>query len=362
MIAYENLGATNKAFMADFSQKAKDVIESGWYVLGKEVAAFEENFAKSVGVKHCVGVASGLDALKISLMALNLPKGSEVIVASNTYIATILAIVDCGLKPVLVEPSVQDYNLDVDLIEQAITKQTCAILPVHLYGYPCHMDKLMAIASQHNLKVVEDCAQAHGATFNQKAVGSFGHCNAWSFYPTKNLGALGDGGAITTDDDELAEIARSIRNYGSSKKYYNERVGLNSRLDEIQAAFLNVKLSALDKITQHKRDLAKLYDAQLKGPFVKPEYDSNEQSVYHIYPVRVENRDKVKHDLREIGVGTEIHYPVAPHHQKAMQGILEGRYPVAEKLHDSVLSLPISFGHTPNDIEQVIEIMNGYNA
>lgn len=359
MIPYENLAASNQIFMADFAQKAAKVIDSGWYVLGNEVSAFEESFAKKVGTKHCIGVASGLDALKIALMTLHLPKDSEVIVAANTYIATILAIVDCGLRPVLVEPSMDDYNLDVNLIEQAITQHTRAIMPVHLYGYPCRMDKLMALAKQYNLKVVEDCAQAHGATFQSKPIGSFGHANAWSFYPTKNLGALGDAGAITTDDDELAEIARSLRNYGSTQKYHNDRIGLNSRLDEIQAAFLNVKLTALDKITEHKRQLAKLYDKKLGSHFIKPNYDESEQSVYHIYPVRIEARNKVKEQLRALGVGTEIHYPVAPHHQKAMQGILRGTYPLSEQCHNTLLSLPISFGHTAEDIAQVIEILNG---
>ncbi len=358
MIEYENLGRTNQSFMQEFELKAKQVIHSGWYILGQELQAFEENFASYLGVKHCVGVASGLDALKISLKVLDLPKGSEVIVASNSYIATVLAIIECGLKPVLVEPSIDDYNIDIRQIEKHITSKTKAILPVHLYGYACDMKAIMALAKERDLKIVEDCAQAHGAKHDGQMVGTFGDCNAWSFYPTKNLGALGDGGAITTNDETLAKRCRQLRNYGSSIKYHNERLGYNSRLDEIQAAFLNVKLAALDQMTQHKQALAKSYHDSLSSTYQKPGYDEM-SSVYHIYPVRISDRDKMKAHLLELGLKTEVHYPIPPYKQNALAGMFDGHFPISDEIHQTVLSLPISYGHTQQDIKQVITIMNG---
>src|SRR4030042_34353 len=248
MIEYENLKEVNEPFFAEYKKEFTDIMQGGWYILGKAVGKFEQEFANYCGVLHCIGVASGLDALIISLKAFKFKPGSEVILPSNTYIATIISIVHCGLKPVLVEPDIMTYNIDPAKIEDALTSKTAAIMPVHLYGKMCHMDPIMEIANRHGLKIIEDCAQAHGSKYKSKKAGTFGHCNAFSFYPTKNLGALGDAGAIVTDDHELAQQVRILRNYGSKIKYYNEVVGYNSRLDELQAAFLSVKLKKLDGI------------------------------------------------------------------------------------------------------------------
>jgi dTDP-4-amino-4,6-dideoxygalactose transaminase len=259
MIEYESLASSNAAYIADLEAAASRVIRSGWYVLGQEVGAFEQEFAKYVGAKHCIGVANGLDALILSIEALNLPKGSDVLVASNTYIATILAILRAGHHPVLVEPVLETFNIDPALLPAALTPNTRAICVTHLFGKACRMDAIGAFARAHGLKVIEDCAQSHGAKLAGKMTGTFGDAGCFSFYPTKNLGAVGDAGAIVTDDDELADRLRHLRNYGSKQKYVNEYVGVNSRLDEIQAAMLRVKLRHLDEMTQHKRVLAKIY-------------------------------------------------------------------------------------------------------
>ncbi len=355
MIAYENLKKTNQAFMDAFKHQAEQVIDSGWYVLGEQVRRFEAKFAEYLGVKHVIGVASGLDALRLSLQAMELPKGAEVVVPSNSYFASVLAVTQCQLTPVYVEPSMGDYNLDVEQLSKAISDKTVAVMPVHLYGYPCRMDVIMALAQEHDLKVIEDCAQAHGASYQGQRVGTFGDANAWSFYPTKNLGALGDGGAISTNNDDLAETLRALRNYGSEKKYHHRYMGLNSRLDEMQAAFLNVKLDSLDKISQHKQTLAKLYDEYLHPSYVKPHY-SHADSVYHIYPIRVENRDSLRAYLLDQGIGTEVHYPVPVFAQKAMRQEID--LPIATQWSEHILSLPISYGHTKSDIEKVIEVLN----
>ena len=265
MISYENLELVNKPFEEEFKVAFNKFLDNGYYVLGNEVKQFEEEFASFIGTKYCIGVASGLDALIISLECLNLPKGSDVLVPSNTYIASILAIVKAGLNPILVEPDLETYNIDPDEIEKRITPATRAVLIVHLYGKSCDMDRICEICKKHDLKLVEDCAQSHGAKFKDKTTGSFGDFGAFSFYPTKNLGALGDAGAICTDNEELAEKARAYRNYGSSKKYYNKYLGLNSRLDELQAAFLRVKLRHLNEITEKKRALANIYMNRLHG-------------------------------------------------------------------------------------------------
>lgn len=359
-VPYENLRILNESFFDSLKDVFSSSLESGWYILGSKVTEFEKNFAKYCGTKYCIGVASGLDALILSLEALELPKNSEVLVPSNTYIASILAILRAGLKPVLVEPNISTYNMCPLKTEQAINSNTSAILPVHLYGKLSDMSKLCEIAKNNRLKIVEDCAQAHGAKFKGKTAGSFGELGAFSFYPTKNLGALGDGGAITTNDKELYDKLRSLRNYGSHKKYYNERIGYNSRLDEIQAGFLNVKLSSLDKVTQHKRQLAKIYQEKLSTKFIKPKIENDFYDVYHIYNVRCVKRDQLKNWLLEQSIGTEIHYPVAPVDQKAMLGILDDETPIAREIHESTLSLPISFAHKPEDIEFVIEKLNHF--
>lgn len=361
MIEYENLNKLNLPFFDAYKKAFEETLDSGWFILGKKVEHFEKEFAAYCNSKHCIGVANGLDALIIALKAFDFPPGSEIIVPSNTYIATILSIVQNGLKPVLVEPDITTYNINPSLIEQHITPKTKAIMVVHLYGKVCEMDPINAIAKKHNLKIIEDCAQAHGATYKKRKAGSFGHFGAFSFYPTKNLGALADAGAVTTNEDLLADLTKSIRNYGSKKKYYNEVIGFNSRLDEIQAAFLSVKLLALDKINQHKRKLATIYTTNLKADFTRPVVHVDYDDVYHIYCIRHPKRDELKEYLLKNSVRTEIHYPVAPNKQKAMIGILDStETPIAQEIHDTTLSLPISFFHTEDDIYKVIEIINSF--
>ncbi|MFA5930734.1 MAG: DegT/DnrJ/EryC1/StrS family aminotransferase [archaeon] len=361
MIDYENLSKSNAPFFKDYKEAFANFLESDRYVLGQSVSDFEKEFANYCGTKYCVGVASGLDALTLSLKALDLPEGREVIVPSNTYIATILSILNANLKPVLVEPDINTYNIDPKKIEAKITKKTVAIMPVHLYGKLCDMEQIMEIAKKYDLKVIEDCAQAHGAMQNKKKAGSFGHINAFSFYPTKNLGALGEGGAITTNDSELAERAKMLRNYGSKVKYYNELIGCNSRLDEVQAALLLVKLKHLDEITSHKRELAKLYLEGLNASFVKPVIQKDFFDVYHIFNVRHKKRDELREYLLKNGVKTEIHYPVSPNKQNAMKNIIgEEKCPISEEIHSTTLSLPISFFHKKEEILRVIEIMNKF--
>lgn len=361
MIEYENLFKLNQSFLDEYQQQYKSVVESGWFILGKKVASFENEFAVYCKSNYCAGVANGLDALILSLKALELPVGKEVIVPSNTYIATILSILHCGLKPVLVEPDISTYNIDPLRIEEYITRNTVAIMVVHLYGKCCEMDKIQAIAKVHCLKIIEDCAQSHGAMHKNKKSGTFGDYAAFSFYPTKNLGALGDGGCVLCDDAGRIASIKRLRNYGSEKKYFNDVVGFNSRLDEMQAAFLSVKLKYLDVINAHKRKLASLYSANLKEDFIKPQAHKDYFDVFHIYNVRHEKRDELKAYLLKHQIGTEIHYPVAPHKQLAMRGILDsGRFPISEEIHETTLSLPISFFHTDDDILKVVEIMNKF--
>lgn len=357
MIEYENLKKVNAKLFTSYKEVFESFLESGWYILGENVRTFEKEFAAFCTTKHCVGVASGLDALILAIDAFSFPRGSEIIVPSNTYIATILAIVRCGHIPVLVEPNMDTYNINVDNIEEKITKKTKAILVVHLYGKACDMGKVSELSSQYGLKIIEDCAQAHGAMYKGKKVGSFG-VGCFSFYPTKNLGALGDGGAITCDDAAYAEKIKSLRNYGSSKKYYNNDIGYNSRLDEIQAAFLSIKLQVLEDITNHKRALAKIYLEKLDQKFIKPVVDSDHFDVYHIFNIRHEKRDALKEYLLLNDIKTEIHYPVAPHNQRAMKDILSGSFPISEEIHKSTLSLPLSFFHTNADILRVIDVLH----
>lgn len=359
MIEYENLKLVNQKLFDKYKESFNEVLESGWFILGKKVTQFEEEFAQFIGVKHCIGVASGLDALILAIDAFKFPKNSEIIVPSNTYIATILAIIRNGYKPVLVEPDISTYTIDTNKIEEKITKNTRAILVVHLYGKPCDMNPIMAIASQYDLKIIEDVAQAHGAMYKDQKVGSFG-VGCFSFYPTKNLGALGDAGAIATNDEAFAHTLKSLRNYGSHAKYYNDELGYNSRLDEFQAAFLSIKLQMLDEITEHKRTLAKIYSKNLDDRFVKPVVHDDYFDVYHIFTIRHHQRDALKNYLLEHKIKTEIHYPIAPHHQKAMQGILKGNYPISEEIHKTTLSLPISFFHTKDDVLKVCETMNAF--
>lgn len=360
MIEYENLAKLNAPFNLEFEQQFSNVLQSGWFILGNKVREFERQFADYLKSKYCIGVASGLDAITLSLHACRFERGSEVIVPSNTYIATILSILHNDLKPVLAEPDINSYNINPAEIERCITSKTKAILAVHLYGKCCEMDPILDICKKYNLVLIEDCAQSHGAKYKGIQSGQFGRFAAFSFYPTKNLGALGDGGAIICKsyDDELA--IKRLRNYGSDKKYYNEVIGFNSRLDEVQAAFLTVKLKYLEKINQHKRKLAGLYQQYLKEDFIKPEMHPDFYDVFHIYTVRHPQRDQLKQFLLKREIQTEIHYPLSPHRQKAMQGIIQGEYPLSDEIHQTTLSLPVSFSHSEDDILKVIETMNRF--
>lgn len=360
MIEYENLAKVNAPFFPLLQHAFERVMRRGWYILGEEVESFEREFAAYCGVSHCVGTASGLDALILALRAADLPRGSEVLVPSNTYIATILSIVHAGMKPVLVEPDIRTYNIDPCNIEKAITPKTKALMVVHLYGRPCDMDPILALSRRYGLTLVEDCAQAHGATYKGKRVGSFGDFGAFSFYPTKNLGGLGDGGCVTTNNPQYADRLRALRNYGSKVKYHNEVVGYNSRLDEVQAAFLRVKLKRLEEINQHKRRLAGIYLASLKSDFVLPAVDEGYGHVFHIFNIRHPERDRLREYLYAHGVKTEIHYPIPPQRQPALKGIVEGDFPVSSEIHRTTLSLPISFCHTESEVEKVCEIMNAF--
>ncbi len=360
MIEYENLALLNAPFFEEYAKGFDEVLKSGWYILGDNVKKFEAEFATYNGIKNCIGVASGLDAITLSIHAFNFEKGSEIIVPSNTYIATILSVLQNNMKPVLVEPSIESYNIDPEKIEAAITKRTKAIVVVHLYGKSCEMDPILAICKKYNLRLIEDCAQSHGATYKNRKTGTFGEFGAFSFYPTKNLGALGDAGALVCEDDTLAKSIRKLRNYGSEKKYYNEVVGYNSRLDEMLASFLSVKLKRLDEINNHKRKLASVYLENLKPDFIKPVVYEDYFDVYHIFNVRHPKRDELKQFLLKNDIKTEIHYPVAPHRQIALKGIFDGEYPISEEIHSSTLSLPISFFHTEDDIFKVVETMNRF--
>ena len=363
MILYEDLKKVNYSLIPDYISILSNELQKGWYILGDNVKTFEFEFAKYHSVNQCVGVANGLDALILGLKVFDFPLGAEVIVPSNTYIATILSIINCGLKPVFVEPMMNDYLIDVTKIEAKISKFTVAIMPVHLYGRVCDMTKILEISTKYNLKVIEDCAQAHGARHKGKIAGTFGDIGAFSFYPTKNLGALGDAGAILVNDTNLVEKVKALRNYGSEKKYYNKYVGLNSRLDEIQAIFLNLKLPILNQINAHKIRLAAIYQKYITNPLIiKPSLgDAENVNVFHIYPIQIEKRDALKQFLFENNVQTEIHYPVAPHDQEGYQKLLKGSYPISEYLHAHLLSLPISFAHSEEEIFYVCEVLNRFN-
>ena len=361
MIEYENLGKVNQPFFEEYKKDFADTLEKGWYILGDRVKRFENEFASYIGTKYCTGVASGLDALLLSLKALNPERDSEIITPSNTYIATILSIVQAGLKPVLVEPEIRSYNIDPSRIEEKITTKTKALMIVHLYGRPCDMDQITELCRKYNLCLIEDCAQSHGAKYKGKITGTFGEFGAFSFYPTKNLGALGDAGAVMTNSDEFNTIIRRLRNYGSDIKYFNEIAGYNSRLDEVQAGFLSIKLKKLDEINSHKRRLANIYFNELKDDFIKPIQDDDHFDVYHIFNIRHANRDKIKEYLLKNEIKTDIHYPVPPHKQKAMQGIItENNFPISEEIHKTTLSLPISYFHTKEDIYKVVSVLNKF--
>lgn len=361
MIPYENLSRLNKPFREEFQDMFSDVLDKGHYVLGHHLELFEQEFAAFHGTKFCVGVSNGLDAIILALKALDLPPGSEVIVPSNTYIATILAVIACNLKPVLVEPDINTYNIDPDKIESAITPKTKVLLIVHLYGKMCDMDKMMRIKKEHNLYLIEDCAQAHGATYKNKIAGTFGDLAAFSFYPTKNLGALGDAGGIIGNDTAYEHTLRQLRNYGSDRKYYNDIVGYNNRLDEMQAAFLSVKLKSLKLMNEHRNKLASQYHKNLSNKYILPVNDAAYYDVYHIFNIRHSERDALQQYLQNKGIGTVIHYPVPPHKQNALKDFFKDEeYPIADEIHDTTLSIPCSFCHTAPEISAVIDALNNF--
>ncbi len=360
-VEYENLAKSNHPFFNEFRAAFERVLVSGRYILHDEVVQFEHEFARYCGTSACVGVANGLDGLTLALNALQLPKGTEVLVPSNTYIATILSIIHNGLIPVTVEPDINTYNIDPLKIEEKISGKTGAILVVHLFGKVCEMDAILAIAAKYDLRIVEDCAQAHGAGLKHQKAGSFGDIAAFSFYPTKNLGALADAGAVTTSDAAIHSRLLQLRNYGSTIKYYNDIIGFNSRLDEMQAAFLRIKLKKLDDINGHKRNLAQRYLQGLKQDFIRPVTDPNHHDVFHIFNVRHPRRDDLRKYLFQKDIMTEIHYPVPPHKQLSMIGILDHQpAPIASMIHVTSLSLPISYFHTEADIDRVINCMNDF--
>lgn len=349
-------------YQEEFEQKAMEVLRSGWYVLGKEVEAFEQEFAAYTGAEHCVGLASGLDALWLAFRILGIGAGDEVIVQANTYIASVMGITINGATPVFVEPD-EYFNIDADRIEEKITDKTKAILVVHLYGQASNMQEIVQLCKRYGLRLVEDCAQSHGACFQRKITGTFGDIGCFSFYPSKNLGGFGDGGAIVTDDPKLAADMRIYRNYGSEKRYYNKVVGANSRLDELQAGLLRVRLAHLRELTQERRVLAERYQKELRNPrILLPRVREQADSVWHQYVIRCEERQELIDYLERHGIGTIIHYPIPPHLSEAYSylGYQKGSFPVTEHYADTVLSIPMYNGMTEEEQDFVINAINRF--
>lgn len=377
MIPFLSLKRINAQYATELKQVAAEVIESGWYLLGERVKIFEQKLSEYIGVKHSIACGNGLDALRLILRAYielgMIKEGDEIIVPANTYIATILAITDNRLKPVLVEPDINTYNLDISIIENYITEKTKAIMVVHLYGQVCWNNNLEEIAKKYNLLIIEDNAQAIGALYldpiskQLKRTGSLGNAAGNSFYPGKNLGALGDAGAVTTNDDRLAEVVRALGNYGSKQKYINDYQGFNSRMDEIQAAFLTVKLKYLDEENQKRREIAQFYCENIKNDKIILPIDSKKikiteylSHVWHLFVIRTKERDKLQKYLAEHGIQTLIHYPIPPHKQKAYKEWNNLYFPITEALHHEVLSLPMSPSLHFSEIKKVIEVINNY--
>lgn len=348
----------------EFDQVFQKVMESGWYITGKECENFEKNFSKYLNVEHCVGVGNGLDALWIGIKAIGITEGDEVLVQSNTYIATVMGITINHATPIFVEPN-DFYNMDESKIEEKITHKTKAFLVTHLYGQATKMDKIVELCKKHNLYLIEDCAQSHGAKYNNKMTGTFGDLACFSFYPTKNLGAYGDGGAIVTKHKDLADQIRIYRNYGSEKRYHNQVVGINSRLDELQAALLNVKLNYLDELNSDRKYIASRYNNEINNPLIlKPELDHNCESIYHQYVVRCVVRDELIEYLNSKEIANIIHYPVPPHLSEAYAylGYKKGDFPLAEKYADEVLSLPLFDEMTAYEVSEVINVINAFKV
>lgn len=374
MISYLDLEAINRSFEPDLTDALLRAVHSGWYIRGREDQAFEQAFARYIGTTHCVGVGNGLDALTLVFLAWKtmglMADGDEVIVPANTYIASILSIQRAGLIPVLCEPDPHTYNLDPNQIETLISPRTKAILAVHLYGNCCPMDRIVTIARHYGLKTLEDVAQAHGATWMGRKAGSWADAGAFSFYPGKNLGALGDAGVVTTDDEVLADRVRALANYGSTEKYVHPFRGMNSRLDELQAAILSVKLPRLDVDNARRRALATRYLAELNSEVVKlPEVDLSAEEelrhggfthVFHIFPVLCADRIELQRHLADCGIQTLVHYPIAPHHQKSMVEYASLSFPVSERIHREELSLPLYPTMTEEQVDAVIRAVNGF--
>lgn len=365
MIKFLDLQKINQQYQEQFLNKMNVVLDKGWFILGDEVKMFERNFAEYCGVKHCIGVGNGFDALVLIFKGYiqigKLQKGDEVIVPANTYIASILAILQVDLVPVLVEPKLETYNINPDLIQHKISLKTKAILAVHLYGQLAEMEAINLIAKQNNLLVIEDAAQSHGAVSYHKIAGNLSDAAAFSFYPGKNLGALGDAGAITTNDDALTKVLFALRNYGSEQKYQNEYIGVNSRLDELQAAFLNVKLPHLDSENEIRHSIAKRYLSEIKNEkIVLPTWDFSGNHVFHLFVVRTSERDALQAYLKQNNIETIIHYPIPPHQQKAFASWNSLFLPITEKIHQEVLSLPINPVMTEDEVDYVIRILNQY--
>ena len=365
MIPFLDLKKINMQYGDELAAALVKVLKSGWYILGEELKQFESDFSSYCGVNHCIGVANGLDALTLIFRGWKelgkINEGDEVLVPANTYIASILAITENNLKPVLVEPNLLDFNIDLNLIESSITENTKAIMVVHLYGQAVDMTKLKLIADKYNLLVIEDCAQAHGAIFDGKKVGSFGDAAGFSFYPGKNLGALGDGGCVTTNDEKLAEVVGYLRNYGSEKKYSNVILGVNSRLDELQAAILNVKLKYLDRENSVRQSIATVYLNNIKNKYiVLPNVNTISQHVFHLFVIRTKYRKDLEAYLLNKNIHALIHYPLPPHKQKCYENVLHGNFAVTNMIHDEVLSLPISPVMSEQEVNCVVEAVNGF--
>ena len=367
MIPFLDLAKVEKQFSEEIKKSVNQVIDSGWFILGQNVQKFEQEFANFCGAKHAIGVANGLDALILIFRAYIemglLKEGDEVIVPSNTYIASILSITQNRLVPVFVEPNIESYNIDPQSIEHKITSKTKAIMIVHLYGQVAYNPEIASIAQKHDLLVVEDAAQAHGASLNGLKTGNFGDAAGFSFYPSKNLGALGDGGAVTTNDQELADVVRALGNYGSHKKYENLYKGQNSRLDEIQAAILSVKLGSLDADNDRRKQIANYYTKNIQNDKVilpKRIHEDKNSHVYHLFVVRVENRENFREFLKEKGIATDVHYPIPPHKQKAFSELNENSYPLSEKIHNEIVSIPCGLHLTDNEVEYITTSINQY--
>lgn len=360
-IPYEDLKIVNKPYFNQLEYISKNIIENGWYILGENVLKFEESFGKIHSNSYCLGVASGLDALILGLSVFDFPPNSKVLVPSNAYIASILSILRAGLIPILVEPDPKTYNITYDELEKKYDKDCVAILPVHMYGRISPMLEILDFANHKNLRIIEDCAQSHFSELNNIKAGEFGDIGAFSFYPTKNLGAFGDAGAIICKDKEIYLKLKALRNYGSEIKYHNKFVGWNSRLDEIQAAFLSLKLADYKNVLNHKNKLSKIYFENLnKIDQIQLPTLANTESVWHIFNILTAKRDELKQFLFENGIGSEIHYPIPPHKQEGYKNILSGNYPISENIHNMTLSLPISTCHNENQIFKVVEVVHEF--